>query len=96
MTRNGDDIVSDLIERVEVTLRALGALPEAARLSLRKVEVEVRRDWGGDEVYVRKVGDRDDRKDAVRAEIDRGVPVRVAATRHGISRTAAYELLKRR
>lgn len=92
-----DDIVSDIMERIEGSLRALGAVPEAVILTLRqRVEREVRQTYGGSECYVLKDADRDTRQRQAVAEVSRGVPVPVAGARHGVSRSTLYDLLKRK
>ena len=88
------DILAEFAGRLEITLRALNAAPEAVYLSVRQVEKEIRQQYGGERVYVGKTNKA--KFIAAKAAVDRGTPVKVAAAKNGISRGHLYELIRRK
>lgn len=81
-----DDVVSDILARVDAALREEDA-PAAA---LCRVEAEIRRDWGGERPYIPKQGEsgrrqQSQRDDQIRREFRRGERVALLARRHGVS-----------
>lgn len=85
------DIVREILELViAMAARQEGCFTEHMA---REVETQVRQKYGGDRPYVAKDVERDERREKAKADLDRGVPVRVVSSRHGISRSSLYELL---
>lgn len=88
------DIVSEILALVvEMAARQEGCFTEHMA---REVETQVRNKYGGDRPYVAKDVEREERREKARTDLGRGVPVKVVARTHGISRSAVYQLLKRR
>ncbi len=83
------DIVRDILDRVA------GEKDK----TLEEIEREIRRDYGGDTVYVPKDGDRamteiSMRNAAIRADRHKGESVQLLMRRYGISRKRVYAILK--
>lgn len=92
------DIVRDVLERLMAHDDSI-----TAELALR-VEVEIRREWGGQRVFVGKtVGQRVGRPPSLSPEALRKAyadglssePVSAVTKRHGISRSSLYTLVKK-
>lgn len=62
----------------------------------RSIEQDVRHEYGGERVLIRKDQDRDERREAARQDLRRGVPIPDVQQKHGISRSSVYLLLKKR
>lgn len=88
-----DDIISDILGRI-----AARCAPVAlAQIDLTAIEMEVRRDWGGDRAYIAKLGEagiaaRIERDERIRLE-SRRLTVRELATRHSLSPRRIREIL---
>lgn len=89
-----DDVVTDILARVDAALRE-GDETDAA---LAQVEREVRRDWGGERPYIAKAGESARREQSLRDEqirrdFRRGERVALLARRHGISERRIRKIL---
>jgi Mor family transcriptional regulator len=83
-----DDVVTDILARVDAALRE-GDETDAA---LAQVEREVRRDWGGERPYIAKNGEGDrvrqeksHRDERIRTDYRHGERIALLARRYGIS-----------
>jgi transcriptional regulator of acetoin/glycerol metabolism len=87
------DLVRAILDQVlEMSRRAGGSFDESMAL---QIERQVRNEYGGDEVYIKRTAIREERKARALEEAKKtGRPVE-AASRHGISRATMYRLLKR-
>jgi len=77
------DIVADILQRITQHTKLPAKLAQA-------VEREVRDDWGGERIYIAKIGEsgnaqRTERDQRIRAEYRQGEHVELLARRHGIS-----------
>ena len=82
----GDDIIKHFVRRLEAY-----TTPEEAR----RVEIELRQQWGGAEVYVPKVPSLP-KAERLGAGIAAGLSLRAAFEAAGVSRATGYRLLVRR
>ncbi len=83
------DIVRDILDRVA---------GEKGK-TLEEIEREIRRDYGGEQVYIPKDGDRamteiSMRNAAIRADRHKGESVQLLMRRYNISRRRIYEILR--
>lgn len=94
MTTEKKDIVSQLLDQVlELSSRSGGSFDENMAL---EIERQIRREYGGDEVYIHQHHSRAKRRQAALDEAKKtGKPLE-AAKKHGISRASIYRLLNRR
>jgi Mor family transcriptional regulator len=87
-----NDLVSDIIDRI---VQAHGKLPAK---TMRKIEADVRRDWGGERHYVAKLGESGkaqlaERDLRIREEARHGEHVRLLSRRWGISERRVRQIL---
>lgn len=83
------DIVRDILDRV----------PVADKKLLAQIEQDIRRDYGGERVYVPKDGDKAQteismRNAAIRADYRRGESVALLIRRYRISRQRVHQIVK--
>lgn len=88
-----DDLLTDIIQRVG---ERAGKLPKS---TLRTIEADVRRDWGGERHYIAKVGEsgREQqtlRDQSIRHEHRRGDHDELIARRWGISLRRVQQILR--
>lgn len=88
-----DDILADVIRRV------IDVWEGAPVSTLRNLERDLRKDWGGERVYVAKVGEsgrqeRSQREAAIREDYRRGAHVRALARKWGISPRRVQQILR--
>ncbi len=89
-----EDVLREFLNRlIDAYMRGPESFGETV---MRSVEQEVRHDWAGTESLIRKDPDREHRRRAARAEIERGTPVREIVSKTGLSRTQVYALFKKR
>jgi transcriptional regulator of acetoin/glycerol metabolism len=88
------DIVRHILDQVlQMAARGGGSFDEAMAL---QIERQMRHEYGGDEVYIKRESEREARKKLALQEAMRtGKPVE-AASRHGISRSTMYRLLAKK
>ena len=81
-----EDVVSDLLQRLAQRVPGTTPLPAALLLDL---ELEIRRDWGGEKTYISKSGEskvwRSRRDERIRAEHGRGDHVELLSRRWCLS-----------
>lgn len=92
-TDPADDIVADIIQRV------IQRWHDAPTNDLLALEVEVRRDWGGDRPYIAKVGEagrveRSQREQAIRVEYERGERVGFLSRKWNLSIRRIQQIVK--
>lgn len=90
------DIVKDIMQRIADQFGA-GLSADA----LRRIETEVRRDWGGDRPYIARTGESaraafSARNAAIARDWRHGESITLIARRYGISRKRVYQILAER
>ena len=85
----GDDIISAFMRRL------LEDVPDTAPDVVRRIEHGLRRDFGGDQHYVKKVP-AEGKAFRLGALIAAGVPLGVAISEIGCSQASAYRYMARR
>ncbi len=90
------DIVHEIIARAKQRIAEAYGLPDEVADLLGMVEAEVKREFGGDELYIRKP-ERDDARtrEAVRRDYLANQPIESITARHGVSRATLYRYIKR-
>ena len=98
------DIVTDILVRVEVAVRAYlkndagfeQSMMDAISAQIRAQERPVRQHWGRSEAYIAaRSAQHDEAKAEALAEVKRTGKV-AQATRHGVSRATLYRLLSKK
>lgn len=87
---SGDDIVTDILRRV------IAMAPAFSAALARQVEQSVRRDWGGDRVFIaRREGEgRSQRNDAIRRDYLAGERLALLERRYGLSQRQLLRVIK--
>lgn len=86
------DVLRDYLDRLMDAVDRQGFSESVAR----EVEKQVRHDWGGERPLIRKDPDREARRAQASLDLQRGESVDKVMRTHGISRSAVYELFKKR
>lgn len=86
------DVLRDYLDRLMDAVDRQGFSESVAR----EVEKQVRHDWGGERPLIRKDPDREARRAQASLDLQRGESVHKVMRTHGISRSAVYELFKKR
>lgn len=87
------DVLREFLERLIEACQQQDGFDEAVA---RSVERQLRHEYGGEQVLIRKDPDREARREAARQDLRRGLAVPEVQQKHGISRSSVYELLKKR
>lgn len=74
----------------------LAEQPGAPSDLVRRIEVRLRNEWGGDRVYVPKDSPTEGKVGRLAAALAAGVPLKAAFDQCGVSRSAGYRLILRR
>lgn len=90
-----DDLIRDIIARV------LSMSDNFTEAQAAQIEADVRHDWGGERVFVRKDSPRGQRhgpnvKRMAADEVKSGEPVERVRTKFGLSRATIYRVLNKR
>lgn len=91
-TADEHDIVSDILARVKAIV------PGVTSVTFREIEADVRHQWGGERLYVAKVGEcgrvaQSQRDQAICAQARRGDHVKLLARRHRLSEKRIRQIL---
>jgi hypothetical protein len=93
-----EDIVSDILQRVVATVPP--RIAQQLGLQLVEIEVQVRRDWGGERHYIARRADDPAsraymaRRDAtIRREHRAGATAKLLSRRHGLSMRRIQQIL---
>lgn len=87
------DVLREFLERLIDACQQQDGFDEAVA---RTVERQMRHEYGGERVLIRKDQDREANREAAAQELRRGTPMAEVQHKHGISRSSVYRLLKNR
>lgn len=87
------DVLREFLERLIDACQQQEGFDEAVA---RSVERQIRHEYGGEQVLIRKDPDREARRMAARQDLQRGLSVPEVQEKHGIGRSTVYDLLKKR
>ncbi len=90
------DIVHEIIARAKQRIAEAYGLPDEVADLLGLVEAEVKREFGGDELYIHRP-ERDDARtrEAVKLDYLANKPIKKITAEHGVSRATLYRYIKR-
>lgn len=88
------DFIKELLHRLAEAVQREGAFTDSVA---REIEQQIRQDWGGDRVYIAKVGEdavleMSRRNAAIMRDLNNGERVAFVARRHNISRRMVYKV----
>lgn len=87
------DVLREFLDRlIEASQQQEGFDEEMAR----SIERQMRHEYGGEQVLIRKDPDREVRHQSALQDVKKGVPIERVVSTHGISRSSVYRLLKKR
>jgi Mor family transcriptional regulator len=82
----------DILKFIIAAFRTMGGEDTFSEAQALQVENQVRREYGGEAVYISKL-DRDARRETILREFN-GRNRKELCAKHGLSRTQFYEILK--
>lgn len=87
------DVLREFLERLIDACQQQEGFDEAMA---RTIERQLRHEYGGVRAFIQKDPDREDRHEAARNDLKRGVPIPDVQQKHGICRSSVYKLLRKR